>query len=82
MMERAKRNWPGDSATMKFKQGDLLGTSSTSDSREEPVARVTKVTRAGVVHCVNLVACSNMDEGHEFHFLPDEWTRYYPLPRK
>ncbi len=67
---------------MKFKKGDLLGTSSTSDSHEERVARVTKVSRDGVGHCVNLIGCSNMEEGHEFSFLPDEWTRYYPLPRK
>ncbi len=63
---------------MKFREGDLL---STSNANEEPVARVTKVDRDGTVHCVNLVACSTMPEGHEFHFVWDEWTRYYPLPR-
>ncbi len=67
---------------MKFKTGDLLATPGVSDIVEQPVARVTKVTRDGVVHCVNLVECSTMDEGHEFSFVPDEGTRYYPLPRK
>jgi hypothetical protein len=64
---------------MKFKKDDLL---TTANSREQPVARVTKVTRDGVVHCVNLVACQSMNEGHEFHFVPNARTRYYPLPKK
>ncbi len=64
---------------MNFKKDDLL---TTANSREQPIARVTKVTRDGVVHCVNLAACSTMPEGHEFHFVPDEKTRYYSLPKK
>ena len=67
---------------MKFKTGDLLATlGMSSDMGELPVARVTKVTRDGTVHCVNLVECTSMKEGHEFHFVPDEKTRYYPLTR-
>ncbi len=64
---------------MDFNAGDLLTTPS---SQERPIARVTKVTRDGTVHCVNLVACSTMPEGHEFHFVPDQWTKYYPLPKR
>ncbi len=64
---------------MKFKKGDVLTVKSVPG--EKPVARVTKVTRDGVVHCVNLVACQSMPEGHEFHFVPYEGTRYYALPR-
>jgi len=65
---------------MKFKKGDLLTTRSWPPGRK-PVAQVTRVTREGVVHCVNLVACSTMKDGHEFHFTPGENTRYelYPL---
>ena len=59
---------------MQFQEGDLLTTINVPDHK--PVARVTKVTREGVVHCVNLVACSTMKEGHEFHFTPGENTRY------
>ncbi len=62
---------------MEFKKGDML---TTIGIQERPVARVTKVTRDGTVHCVNLVACANMPEGQEFHFVPNEGTRYYPLP--
>ena len=64
---------------MQFKKGDLLTTTHAADGK--PVARVTSVTPNGVVHCVNLVACSTMDEGHEFHFTPDGYTKYelYPL---
>ena len=58
---------------MRFKKGDVL---TTMNSQERPIARVTKVDRDGTVHCVNLVACSIMKEGHEFHFTPDENTRY------
>ncbi len=64
---------------LEFKKGDLL---TTLGLQERPVARVTKVTRDGTVHCVNLVACQSMPEGHEFRFVPYEETRYYPLPRK
>ena len=61
---------------MKFKKGDVLTTSS---SQERPLARVKKVTRDGTVHCVNLLACMTMPEGHEFQFVPNERTRYYVL---
>ncbi len=64
---------------MEFKKGDLL---TTIGIQERPVARVTKVTRDGVVHCVNLVACAMIEEGQEFQFTPDERTRYYPLPKR
>ena len=63
---------------MEFKKGDLL---STMNSQERPIARVTKVDRDGTVHCVNLVKCYSMPEGHEFRFVWDEWTKYYALPR-
>ena len=67
---------------MEFKKGDLLGTSTDRyKTSKQPVARVTKVDRDRTVHCVNLVACATMREGHEFHFVPDASTRYYPLPR-
>ena len=59
---------------MKFKKGDLLGTINWP--ARQPLCRVTKVTREGVVHCVNLVTCTTMDEGDEFHFTPDTNTRY------
>jgi|GEM_PF-1242277 len=59
---------------MRFKKGDLITTKSTS--AQEPLARVEKVTRKGVVHCVNLVACATMKEGDTFQFTPDENTRY------
>ena len=32
--------------------------------------------REGVVHCVNLVPCSTMNEGDRFHFTSDANTRY------
>lgn len=59
---------------MRFKKGDVL-TTKYHPSRK-PLCRVIKVTRVGVVHCVNLVACATMKEGHEFCFTPDENTRY------
>ena len=59
---------------MRFKKGDLL--SSKIGPVQEPVARVERVTREGVVHCVNLVACSTMNKGAEFQFTPDKYTRY------
>ena len=59
---------------MRFKKGDLLTTTYTTVRK--PVAKVTKVTREGVVHCVNLVSCQTMEEGGKFHFTPDENTRY------
>ena len=46
---------------MKFKKGDLLATKG--QRVQKPVVRVERVTRKGVVHCVNLVACANMAEG-------------------
>jgi hypothetical protein len=51
---------------MRFKKGDLL--TSIYQPTSEPIARVDRVTREGVVHCINLVACSTMDEGSEFRF--------------
>ena len=59
---------------MRFKKGDLL--SSKIRPVQEPVARVERVTREGAVHCVNLVACSTMNEGAEFQFTLDEQTRF------
>jgi len=59
---------------MKFKKGDLLTTRNTPIRK--PVARVERVTREGVVHCVNLVACSMMNEGDKFQFTPDKHTKY------
>ena len=59
---------------MRFKKGDLL-TDKYRPSKK-PTARVEKVTRKGVVHCVNLVGCQTMEKGTEFSFVPDEWTRY------
>jgi hypothetical protein len=59
---------------MRFKKGDLLATKHWPAPK--PLCRVTKVTREGVVHCVNLVACSTMNEGDKFHFTPDKNTRY------
>ena len=60
---------------MKFKKGDLLFTKNWP-ARKTPVARVTSVTREGVVRCVNLVTCQTMNEGDGFHFTPDANTRY------
>jgi hypothetical protein len=65
---------------MRFKKGDLLTTMTTQS--QGPLARVVKVTRAGVVHCVNLVACATMEEGDVFQFTPDEGTRYIVRSRK
>ena len=59
---------------MKFKKGDVL--TGKHRPNQEPLARVEKVTRDGVVHCVNLVACSTMKDGDTFRFTPDENTRY------
>ena len=59
---------------MRFKKGDLLTCKGLEV--QKPVVRVTKVTRDGVVHCVNLVDCATMKAGHEFHFTPDERTRF------
>jgi len=59
---------------MKFKKGDLLTTKF--GLVKNPVARVEKVTREGVVHCVNLVACSTMKDGDTFRFTPDDNTHY------
>ena len=59
---------------MRFRKGDLL--IDKHGLSKKPTARVEKVTRAGVVHCVNLVACSTMKKGTEFSFVPDEWTWY------
>ena len=59
---------------MRFKKGDLL--TAKNQRVTKPVARVESVTREGVVHCVNLVACDTMKEGDTFQFTPDENTRY------
>ena len=59
---------------MRFKKGDLITTNTTQS--HGPLARVEKVTRAGVVHCVNLVECATMKEGDVFQFTPDDGTRY------
>ena len=59
---------------MRFKKGDLLTTRFRPGPK--PVARVERVTRKGVVHCVNLVASQTMDEGAEFQFTQDENTFY------
>ena len=59
---------------MRFNKGDLLTTKYTPALG--PVARVLRVTREGAVHCVNLVACSTMNEGVEFQFTLDGHTRY------
>jgi hypothetical protein len=65
---------------MKFRKGNLLTTKYARVTK--PLARVEKVTRAGVVHCVNLVACSTMDEGDTFQFTPDDNTHYMVHSRK
>ena len=59
---------------MRFKKGDLL--TAKNQRVTKPVARVEKVTREGVVHCVNLVACDTMKEGDAFQFTPGENTGY------
>jgi hypothetical protein len=59
---------------MRFKKGDFLTTKNWLFRK--PVAQVTRVTREGVVHCVNLAACATMKEGDKFHFTPNENTRY------
>ena len=64
----------GEEDMRKFKKGDKLVSKTTLHFR--PVAEVTNVTKEGVVHCKNLVACSTMDVGNEFNFMPDERTRY------
>ncbi len=51
---------------MKFKKGDLLVTRNYPTPK--PMARVEKVTRAGIVHCVNLIECSTMAKDDEFQF--------------
>ena len=65
---------------MKFKKGDLLTSLNTPN--QKPVVRVERVTRDGVVHCVNLVACATMDEGDTFEMVPDEHTKYILHSRK
>jgi hypothetical protein len=65
---------------MKFKKGDVLTTKY--GLVKNPVARVEKVTRAGVVHCINLVECQTMDEGEVFQFTPSESMRYTLHSRK
>ena len=65
---------------MRFKKGDLLTTKNSLV--KEPVVRVERVTRKGVVHCVNLIACQMMSKGDEFSFVPDEWTWYVLHSRK
>lgn len=65
---------------MRFKKGDLLTNKNTPD--QKPVVRVERVTREGVVRCVNLFACATMSEGDRFHFTPDEHTKYILHSRK
>ena len=65
---------------MRFKKGDVLTTKY--GLVKNPVARVEKVTRAGVVHCINLVECQTMQEGEVFQFTPDDGTRYKLHSRK
>ena len=65
---------------MRFKKGDLLTTRHTQV--KVPVARVEKVTRDGVVHCVNLVECDTMKEGAVFQFTADQSTGYELHSRK
>ena len=60
---------------MKFKKGDLLTTKHRPNG--EAVARVVRVTKDNVVHCVNLVACA-MKVGAEFQFTQDAY-RWYDL---
>ncbi len=65
---------------MRFKKGDLLTTKNGRITK--PLARVERVTRDRVVHCINLVECQTMNEGDVFQFTPDESTRYIVQPRK
>jgi len=65
---------------MRFKKGNLLTTKNTPNY--EPVARVEKITRTGVVFCTNLVECQTMKEGEAFQFTPTESTRYFVHSRK
>ena len=65
---------------MKFKKGDLLTTKFGLITK--PLAQVEKITRAGVVHCINLVECQTMKEGDTFQFTPDDDTRYKLHSRK
>ena len=60
--------------SMKIQKGDLLTTKTTTV--QKPVVRVERVSRDGVVHCVNLIACSTMKAGVEFCFDADAETRY------
>ncbi len=57
----------------KFKRGDLLAIKYSRKS--QPMARVEMVKK-GITHCVNLVPCATMEVGQQFHFTPDERTRY------
>ena len=59
---------------MKFTKGDLLANKFASAQR--PVARVERVTKEGIIHCVNLVACTTMDKGDAFSFSRDANTQY------
>ena len=65
---------------MRFKKGDLLTTKF--GLVKNPVARVERVTQAGVVHCINIVECQTMKEGEAFQFTPTESTRYTLHSRK
>ena len=62
---------------VKFKKGDLLTTKNRPNG--EAVARVVRVTKGSVVHCVNLVACSTMKIGAEFQITQDVFHTWYVL---
>ena len=61
---------------MKFKKGDLLVTRNYPAPK--PMARVVKVTRDGIVHCVNLIECSTMAADDEFQF--DQKVNQFYVP--
>ena len=62
---------------MKFKKGDLLTTKQRPNG--EAIARVVRVTKGSVVHCVNLLACSTMTVGVEFQITQDVHHSWYIL---
>ena len=59
---------------MRFRKGDLLANKHMPN--QIPVARVERLTKDGIVHCVNLVACATMKKGAEFQFNPEVWTGF------
>jgi hypothetical protein len=66
--------------SMRFKKGDLLTTKN--NQAKVPVAQVLRVTREGVIHCVNLVECDTMKEGAVFQLTADQSTGYEWHSRK